>query len=341
MDVSGASAAVAGAHGKARSSMPFGDRRDFTNTQRGFMGRREPGAIHAADGTVVWDNDSYAFLSGDAPETVHPSLWRQSQLNSMQGLYEVVEGIYRVRGFDLSNVTFVEGDTGVIIIDPLTCVETARAAVELYRQHRGEREVRAVIYTHSHGDHFGGVKGVTTQEEVDSGRVAVIAPEGFTGHAVAKNVYAGTAMARRAAYMFGAALDRGPEGQVGSGLGQTLPTGEVTLIVPTIDITSTGQTLTVDGVEIEFQLAPGTEAPAEMHFYFPRYRALCMAENANHILHNLLTLRGALVRDPRIWARYLTEAIELFSGRADVEFGSHHWPTWGRDEIVDFPHHPV
>ena len=180
-------------------------------------------------------------------------------------------------------------------------METARAAVELYRQHRGEREVRAVIYTHSHGDHFGGVKGVTTQEEVDSGRVAVIAPEGFTGHAVAENVYAGTAMARRAAYMFGAALDRGPEGQVGSGLGQTLPTGEVTLIVPTIDITSTGQTLTVDGVEIEFQLAPGTEAPAEMHFYFPRYRALCMAENANHILHNLLTLRGALVRDPRIW----------------------------------------
>ena len=299
------------------------------------MGRREPGAVHAADGTVVWDNDSYAFLSGEAPHTVHPSLWRQSQLNSMQGLYEVVAGIYQVRGFDLSNVTFVEGDTGVIVIDPLTCVETARAAFELYRQHRGERKVRAVIYTHSHADHFGGVKGVTTQEEVDSGRVAVIAPEGFTMHAVAENVHAGTAMARRAAYMFGAALDRGPEGQVGAGLGQTVSTGELTLIVPTIDITSTGQTLTVDGVEIEFQLAPGTEAPAEMHFYFPRYRALCMAENANHTLHNLLTLRGALVRDPRIWAQYLTEAVELFLDRTDVEFGSHHWPTWGRDEIVE------
>ncbi|MBG6226117.1 alkyl sulfatase BDS1-like metallo-beta-lactamase superfamily hydrolase [Arthrobacter sp. CAN_A2] len=336
MDDSGASAAVAGAHGEALASLPFKDRRDFTNAQRGFMGRREPGAIHAADGAVVWDNDSYAFLSGDAPATVHPSLWRQSQLNAMQGLYEVVEGIYQVRGFDLANVTFVEGDTGVIIIDPLTCVETARAAFELYRQHRGARDVRAVIYTHSHGDHFGGVKGVTTQDEVDGGRVAVIAPEGFTGHAVAENVYAGTAMSRRAAYMFGAALDRGTEGQVGAGLGQTLPTGEVTLIVPTIDITSTGQTLTVDGVEIEFQLAPGTEAPAEMHFYFPRYRALCMAENANHTLHNLLTLRGALVRDPRVWVQYLTEAVELFSDRTDVEFGSHHWPTWGRDEIVDF-----
>lgn len=316
--------------------MPFGDRRDFTNAQRGFMGRREPAAVHADDGTVVWDNDRYAFLAEDAPETVHPSLWRQSQLNSTQGLYEVVEGIYQVRGFDLSNVTFVEGDTGVIIIDPLTCVETAGAAFELYRQHRGERAVRAVIYTHSHADHFGGVKGVTTQAEVDSGDVAVIAPEGFTEHAVAENVYAGTAMARRAAYMFGAALDRGPKGQVGAGLGQTVPTGEFTLIVPTIDITSTGQTLTVDGVEIEFQLAPGTEAPAEMHFYFPRYRALCMAENANHTLHNLLTLRGALVRDPRIWAQYLTEAIEIFSDRADVEFSSHHWPTWGRDEIVEF-----
>ena len=193
-----------------------------------------------------------------------------------------------------------------------------------------------MIYTHSHVDHFGGVLGVTTQADVDAGKVAVLAPEGFTEHAVQENVYAGTAMARRAAYMYGAVLDRGPQGQVGCGLGQTPSTGEVAIIVPTVDIRETGETHTIDGVEIEFQMAPGTEAPAEMHFYFPRYRALCMAENATHNLHNLLTLRGALVRDPHGWAGYLTEAIDTFADRADVVFASHHWPTWGKDRIVEF-----
>lgn len=317
-------------------NLPFEDTRDFEDADRGFIGALDPCVVKAADGRVVWDNDAYSFLEGDAPASVHPSLWRQSQLCAKQGLYEVVEGIYQVRGLDLSNITFIEGDTGIIVIDPLVSTETAAAALALYRTHRGSRAVSAVIYTHSHVDHFGGVLGVTTQADVDAGKVAVLAPEGFVEHAVQENVYAGTAMARRAAYMYGAALDRGPQGQVGCGLGQVASTGEVALIVPTIDIRSTGEKHTVDGVEIEFQMAPGTEAPAEMHFYFPKFRALCMAENATHNLHNLLTLRGALVRDPHGWAGYLTEAIDTFADRADVVFASHHWPTWGRERIVEF-----
>ncbi len=293
--------------------------------------------IKAADGRVVWDNDAYSFLNGPAPTSVHPSLWRQSTLAAKQGLYEVVPGIYQVRGFDVSNVTFVEGDTGVIVIDPLISTEVAAAALQLYRTHRGgDRPVVAVIYTHSHVDHFGGVLGVTSQADVDSGAVAVLAPDGFVEHAVQENVYAGTAMARRATYMYGTMLARGPLDQVGCGLGQATSTGEVAVIVPTLNIRRTGEKHTIDGVEVEFQMAPGTEAPAEMHFYFPGFRALCMAENATHNLHNLLTLRGALVRDPHAWSGYLTEAIDTFADRADVVFASHHWPTWGRDNIVEY-----
>ena len=317
-------------------SLPFGDTDDFADADRGFLGALEPGVVTAADGRVVWDNDSYGFLGGPAPSSVHPSLWRQSQLCTKQGLYEVTEGIYQVRGLDLSNITFIEGDTGVIVIDPLICTETAAAALTLYRKHRGERAVTAVIYTHSHVDHFGGVLGVTTQADVDAGTVRVLAPQGFVGHAVQENIYAGTAMTRRASYMYGTLLDRGPSGQVGCGLGQNTSTGEIALIVPTVDITTTGETHRIDGIEIEFQMAPGTEAPAEMHFYFPKFRALCMAENATHNLHNLLTLRGALVRDPRAWAGYLTEAIDTFADRTDVVFASHHWPTWGRERIVEY-----
>ncbi|WP_142272814.1 alkyl/aryl-sulfatase [Mycobacterium heidelbergense] len=318
-------------------ALPFHDTVDFDNADRGFIAALSPCVIKAADGRVVWDNDAYSFLGGDAPASVHPSLWRQSTLAAKQGLYEVVPGIYQVRGLDISNITFVEGDTGIIVIDPLISTEVAAAALDLYRAHRGgDRPVVAVIYTHSHVDHFGGVLGVTSQAEVDAGAVAVLAPEGFTAHAVQENVYAGPAMLRRATYMYGSMLARGPLGHVGCGLGQAASAGEVAMIVPTVDVRTTGEKHTIDGVEIEFQMAPGTEAPAEMHFYFPRFRALCMAENATHNLHNLLTLRGALVRDPRAWSGYLTEAIDAFARRADVVFASHHWPTWGRDAIVEY-----
>ncbi|WP_092552239.1 alkyl/aryl-sulfatase [Herbiconiux ginsengi] len=336
MDHKPVTEAIEKAHAALSESLPFDDTADFDDAERGFIAALDPGVIRAADGRVVYDIDSYAFLTGDAPTSVNPSLWRQSKLVARQGLFEVVEGIYQVRGFDLSNITFVEGDTGVIVIDPLISTETAAAALALYREHRGDRPVVAVIYSHSHVDHFGGVFGVASQADADAGRIEVIAPEGFVEHAVSENVYAGTAMSRRAGYMYGAALDRGPQGQVGAGLGQTTSGGELGLIVPTVDITTTGETRTVDGVEIEFQMAPGTEAPSEMHFYFPRYRALCMAENATHNLHNLLTLRGALVRDPHVWSSYLTEAIETFGDRADVVFASHHWPTWGAERIATF-----
>jgi alkyl sulfatase BDS1-like metallo-beta-lactamase superfamily hydrolase len=317
--------------------LPLHDQTDFADADRGFIAALSPCVITAADGRVVWDNDAYSFLSGAAPTSVHPSLWRQSTLAAKQGLYEVVPGIYQVRGLDISNVTFVESDSGIIVIDPLVSTEVAAAALALYRTQRGGgRPVVAVIYTHSHVDHFGGVLGVTSQAEVDSGAVTVLAPDGFVEHAVSENVYAGPAMLRRATYLYGVTLERGPQGHVGCGLGQATSTGEVALIVPTVDIRETGEKHTIDGVEIEFQMAPGTEAPAEMHFYFPRFRALCMAENATHNLHNLLTLRGALVRDPHAWSGYLTEAIDTFAERADVVFASHHWPTWGRDSIVEF-----
>ncbi len=317
-------------------SLPFADTDDFRDAERGFVAALEPGVVHNQAGQVVWDNDSYSFLTGEAPDTVHPSLWRQSALVAKQGLFKVTDGIYQVRGLDLSNITFVEGDTGVIVIDPLISTETAAAALGLYRAHRGERPVVGVIYTHSHVDHFGGVKGVTTQQAVDAGRVPIIAPEGFLEPATAENILTGTAMTRRAGYMYGAVLPRGPRGGVGAGLGQTTSTGAVSLIVPTVDITHTGQELNVDGVRIVFQLAPGTEAPAEMHFHFPDHRALCMAENATHTLHNILTIRGAVVRDPHEWARYLSEAIERFGDDTDVVFASHHWPTWGREKIIEF-----
>ncbi|WP_214467879.1 alkyl/aryl-sulfatase [Microbacterium flavescens] len=336
MDHKPASSFIRAQQQSALSALPFDDTRDFDDTSRGLIAELSPNRLHNGEGVVVWDNDSYAFLEGVAPDTVNPSLWRQSTLAARAGLFEVVEGIYQLRGIDLSNMTIVEGDTGIIVIDTLLSTEPAAAALALYRQHRGDRKVVAVIHTHSHADHFGGIFGVTSQAEVDAGDVQIIAPSGFLEHAVSENVYAGVAMNRRAAYMYGAALERGPQGQVGAGLGQTISTGEVGLIAPTLLIESTGETHTIDGVEIEFQMAPGTEAPSEMHFYFPGFRALCMAENATHTLHNLLTLRGAIVRDPHGWSQYLTEAIARYGDRTDVVFASHHWPTWGREQIVEF-----
>jgi len=311
----------------------FEDTTDFDNADRGFLGAMVPAVVRAADGRVVWDNDAYDFLKGECPDTVNPSLWRQAQLCAKQGLFEVAEGIYQVRGLDLSNMTLVEGDRGVIVIDPLISTECAAAALALYREHRGERPVTGLIYTHSHGDHFGGARGVLP--EGSEAGVPVIAPSGFLEHAVSENVYAGNAMTRRAMFMYGDRLPKTPEGQVGAGLGMTTSTGTITLIPPTVDITRTGQEETVDGVRIVFQLTPGTEAPSEMNFLFPQRRALCLAENATHNMHNILTLRGAVVRDARIWSRYLDEAMEFFDGAYDVAFASHHWPTWGEDKVVE------
>ena len=321
---------------ESSTHLPFDDTADFDDVAAGFIATRGNRQITAADGRVVWDLDAYAFLDEPCPPTAHPSLWRQGQLLKVDGLFEVVPGIYQVRGFDLSNITFVESDNGVIVIDPLISVETAAAALELYRSERGDRPVTGMIYTHSHIDHFGGVLGVMTTEDATSGRIPVIAPEGFMEHAISENIYAGPAMARRASYMYGAALTKGPDGQIGVGLGQTVSTGQTTLIEPTVTIATTGEELTVDGVRLIFQLTPGAEAPSEMNFYFPDFKALCAAENASHTLHNIVTLRGAQVRDARAWSAYLTETIALWGEDLDVVFASHHWPTWGRERAVAY-----
>ncbi|WP_067813292.1 alkyl/aryl-sulfatase [Nocardia inohanensis] len=331
-----ASASVARQHRALLERLPFSDTQDFTDATRGLIARRTPNAVTAADGKVLWDNDTYSFLDGDAPDTVNPSLWRQSRLAAIDGLFEVVPGIYQVRGLDLSNTSFIEGDEGVIVIDTLLSAETGRAALELYRQHRGDRPIKAIVYTHSHADHFGGVKGFVSQQEVDDGRVRIFAPEGFVEHSVSENVYAGTAMNRRAAYMYGAALARGPRGHVGAGLGQTVSIGTVSLIAPTDFITTTGHEETVDGVRLVFQMAPDTEAPSEMLIYLPDFKALCAAEDATHTFHNLLTLRGAVVRDPHGWANYITETIDLFGADVEVVFASHHWPVWENERVRAF-----
>ena len=329
------SAAVRAQNKDALASLPFADTQDFEDATRGLISPIDEPVV-AGDGTVVWDNSTYDFVDGDAPDTVHPSLWRQSRLAAVDGLFEVVPGIYQVRGMDLSNTTLVEGDEGVIVIDTLLSVETGAAALALYRKHRGDRPVKAVVVTHSHADHFGGIKGFVSQEQVDAGDVRIFAPEGFLEHAVAENIYAGTAMNRRAAYMYGAALARGPQGGVGAGLGQTVSIGTVSLMAPTDIVTATGHEETVDGVRMVFQMAPDTEAPSEMLIYLPDFTALCSAEDATHNLHNLLTLRGAVVRDPNGWAKYLTETIDLFGGEVEVVFASHHWPTWGNERVVRF-----
>jgi alkyl sulfatase BDS1-like metallo-beta-lactamase superfamily hydrolase len=311
----------------------FSDRTDFDNAERGLVARLEPGQIKDADGRLVFDADIYAAATeGDCPDTVNPSFWRQSQLTAIQGLFEVCEGIYQLRGIELSGMTVIEGDKGVIIIDPAVSAEVSRAGLGLYRKHRGDREVTGVIYTHSHVDHFGGVLGVVDADT----DVPIIAPEGFLEHAVSENVYAGTAMMRRTIYHTGTALQTSATGTLGVGLGSGTSEGSIGLLAPTLTITKTGQEEVVDGVRIVFQLTPDTEAPAEMNFYFPEHRAVCMAENTTHTLHNLYTLRGAQVRDARAWSRYIAEAIELFGYQSDVLFTSHHWPTWGTENILKF-----
>lgn len=328
------SAATIKAQKAVKAALPFADREDFEFATRGFVGTRADPIIRRADGGVAWDASAWDFTSGEAPDSVNPSLWRQSQLLSKHGLFQVAENIWQVRGFDIANVTFVKGETGWIVIDPLTTAETAKAAMQLVTEKLGERPVVAVIYSHSHSDHFGGVKGIVSQADVDAGKVQIIAPHGFLEEAVSENVIAGNAMSRRATYQFGYNLVPGPEGQVSSGIGQAVAKGTITLIPPTRTVERTGEILTLDGVRIEFQMTPGTEAPAEMNFYFPDWKILFVAENASPTIHNVLTPRGAVVRDAKAWAAYLSETIRLYAGRSDIMFTSHGWPRFGREPLT-------
>ena len=313
---------------------------DFDNAQRGFIAQWPGGRIEDAKGRMVYDISRYEFITqgSPSPSTVNPSLWRQAQLNVIHGLFEVAPNVWQVRGYDLSNITFIAGTTGWVVIDPLTNENTARISLELANKHLGARPVTAVIYTHSHIDHFGGVLGVTTQAEVDAGKCRVIAPEGFLHETVSENVIAGPAMARRSGYQFGSQLPAAATGHIDSGLGKSVPLGASGLIAPTEDITYTGEELVVDGVRIVFQLTPDTEAPAEMNFFFPDHGWLCMAENCTHTMHNLVPIRGAQVRDALSWSKYINESIELFGADTSLMFASHHWPRWGNADIVKAVH---
>jgi alkyl sulfatase BDS1-like metallo-beta-lactamase superfamily hydrolase len=331
-----AAASVVKEHAATRAALPFGDTRDFDDAARGFLGTLKNAHIVSESGRVVWDLEQYGFLSDEeAAPTVNPSLWRQARLNMHHGLFEVVPGVYQVRGFDLANMTLIEGDTGVIVFDTLTTVEGARAAMELYFAHRGRRPVTAVIFSHTHADHWGGARGVLDDEMLASGRVPVIAPDLFMEFAVSETIIAGNAMVRRAQYQFGPLLAKGPRGQVDTGLGKTHGAGTVALVRPTDFIKTTGEKRIIDGVEIEFQMAPNSEAPAEMHIYVPRYRLLNLAENCTHNFHNLLPFRGAEVRDPLAWSKYLNEALHIWGDKADVMCGQHHWPVWGKDRVQE------
>ena len=317
----------------AVGSLPFEDRSDFTRAQRGKIAEA-PATITGAFGHNVWSRGDFEFESKDRSDTVHPSLWRQSQLNNEAVFFEVVPGIYQVRGLDISNITFIRGTSGWIVIDPLTAEETAKSSYDLVTAHFGRLPVTAIIYTHSHTDHFGGVRGVVTEDDVRSGKVPVFAPAGFLEAAVSENVIAGTAMLRRSMYMYGVLLPKDEKGHVDTGLGKGLPAmPTVWLVPPTVEIHSSGERHVIDGVTVEFQLTPGTEAPAEMNVLLPDHRALCLAENCTANLHNLYTLRGAQVRDALGWSKYIQECLEKYLDDIDVSLASHHWPLWGHDEI--------
>ncbi|MEY9849782.1 alkyl sulfatase BDS1-like metallo-beta-lactamase superfamily hydrolase [Streptacidiphilus sp. BW17] len=334
----GASEATRAAHSALAARLPLDDRADFDRAERGLLTRTEDDAILNAFGHPSWDFAANRALAATpaAPDTVNPSLWRQARLNAAHGLYEVTEGIYQVRGYDLANITFVRGEAGWIVIDPLTAAETSAAALAAVTAHFGERPVTAVVYTHCHVDHFAGIRGVVTDEDVVSGRVRVIGPEGFLQHAVSENVIAGTAMSRRALYMYGMLLPKGAHGHVDTGLGRAVAGGTWGLVPPTETVSETGTELVVDGVRMVFQVTPGTEAPAEMNFLFPDHRALCLAENCSAVLHNLYTPRGAEVRDALAWSGYIDDALRDYAPAADVVFASHHWPRWGTADVTAY-----
>ncbi len=332
-----ATVATRQANAAVAAALPLDDPADFDRARRGLLAEAPVQVLHAG-GFPVWDRDNFAFLADETPpDTVNPSLWRQARLNAIAGLFEIAPGFYQVRGLDLSNITFVQGETGWVVIDPLTSAETAAAALALVHEHFGERPVTAIIYTHSHIDHFAGVRGVVDEDDVRSGAVPIVAPEGFLEAAISENVIAGNVMLRRGSYMYGPLLPTDPQGHVDAGLGKGVPLfGTNGLIAPTVTITETGEEHRLDGVRVVFQVTPGTEAPAEMNFFFPDHRVLCMAENCTATQHNLYTLRGAQVRDSLAWSTYIHEAIELFGVAADVVFASHHWPRWGTDDGLDY-----
>lgn len=303
------------------SALDFSDRRDFDRANKGFIATFD-------DGIPNYDPTAYSFLESDAPDSVNSSLWRQSQLLAKHGLYKVTEGIYQVRSFDLSNITFIEGTTGWIVVDPLITKETAARAKALIDRELGERPISAVIITHSHIDHYGGIRGLSETNDFE-----IIAPKGFVLETVSENVLAGNAMGRRATYMFGPLLPKGPKHQVGVGLGQGISSGNPGMLAPTREVSQDFESFEVDGVPIEFMLTLGAEAPSEFMFYLPEQKAFCQAEIINHTLHNLLTPRGAKVRDGRLWSTYIDKAIYEYADKTDVSFGSHHWPVWGEKDV--------
>ena len=317
--------------------LPFDDLQDFEDASRGFIAPLPAGHVVKEDGDFVYDSARLAFIEGreGPPETVNPSLWRQARLVAKGGLFEVCDRIYQVRNLDISNLTVIEGDTGVIVVDPLISAETARAALDLYFEHRPKRPVVAVIHSHSHVDHYGGVRGVVDENDVRDGKVKIIAPDGFLEAAVSENVMAGNAMSRRAMFQFGPLLAPDEKGTVGVGLGSGISLGTVTLIPPTDHIAEDGQRMVIDGLTFEFMPTPDTEAPAEMHWFIEELNAVTAAENCVHTLHNTYPIRGAQVRDPQAWSHYLNETIERWGGRAEVMYGMHHWPVWGSDRVVE------
>ncbi len=332
---SNATAQTMAINAEIAKQLPLDDQQDFADATRGLIASQKPLQVKNADGKVLWDMEKYAFIDGAAPDSVNPSLWRQAKLNNIHGLFEVTPGIYQLRGFDLANITLIQGKTGWILVDPLTTAPTARNALAFAREQLGDQKISAIIFTHSHIDHFGGIDGVLSDSERE--QLQVIAPEGFMEEASSENILAGPTMQRRAQYMYGSRLERSATGHVDTGLGKQPPFGgDIGILAPTHIVSQTGQTLTVDGVEIVFQYTPASEAPAEMTFYIPQLKAFGGAEVVSHTLHNLYTLRGAKVRDALKWSGYIDEAITLFGQEAEVYFGSHHWPIWGKERINDF-----
>ena len=321
---------------RVAEGLDLGDRSAFEDAERGLVAAADPAEVAYPNGADPARRLSeFAFLEGEAPDTVNPSLWRQAQLNNRAGLYEVVPGIHQLRGFDLANMTLIDGEEGWIVVDPLTAEATARDALAFARRHLGDRPVTAVVFTHSHADHFGGVLGVVSAEEAAARGVPIVAPVGFIDAATRENLLAGPAMLRRVGFVYGRSVEPGPEGNVGIGLGKALAVGASGVLPPTLEVDETGETLVLDGVPFVFQLALASEAPAEFMFYLPQQRAFCGAEVVSMNMHNLYTLRGAKVRDALAWSGYIDEAIRLFPD-AEVYFGSHHWPVWGHEAVVDF-----